>query len=87
MSTSSGSVSPMTAADAGLMMPAFSRAMSASVGPANSVWSMPMLVITATWASTTLVASQRPSSPTSTTATSTATSANQRKAAAVTASK
>ena len=27
------------------MIPAFSRAMSASVGPANSVWSIPMLVI------------------------------------------
>ena len=50
MSTSSGSVSPITAAESGLMMPAFSRAMSASVGPANSVWSMPMLVTTATWA-------------------------------------
>ena len=32
------------------MMPAFSRAMWASVGPANSVWSMPMLVTTATCA-------------------------------------
>ena len=85
--TSAGSVSPITAALAGLMMPAFSRAMSASVGPANSLWSMPMLVTTATWASTTLVASQRPSSPTSTTATSTAMSENQRRAAAVTASK
>ena len=82
-STSSGSVSPMTTADAGLMIPAFSRAMSASVGPANSLWSMPMLVTTATWASTTLVASHRPSRPTSTTATSTAVSANQRNAAAV----
>ena len=71
----------------GLMIPAFSRAMSASVGPANSVWSMPMFVTTATWASTTLVASHRPSSPTSITATSTAMSANQRNAAAVHASK
>src|SRR5690606_17506407 len=40
-----------------------------------------------TWASTTLVASHRPSMPTSITPTSTATSANHRKAAAVTASK
>ena len=69
------------------MIPAFSRAMSASVGPANSLWSMPMFVITATCASTTFVASHRPSSPTSTTATSTAMSANQRNAAAVQASK
>ena len=61
--------------------------MSVSVGPANSLWSMPMLVTTATWAWTTLVASQRPSRPTSTTATSTAVSANQRNAAAVHASK
>ena len=87
MSTRSGSVSPTTTALPGLMMPAFSRAMSASSGPANSVWSSPMLVITATWAFTTLVASQRPSMPTSMTPTSTATSANQRNAAAVTASK
>ena len=69
------------------MIPAFSRATSTSVGPANSLWSIPMFVITATWAVTTLVASHRPSSPTSTTATSTAVSANQRKAAAVHASK
>ena len=82
-----GSVSPITTAEPGLMMPAFSRAMSPSVGPANSLWSIPMLVITATWASTTLVASHRPSRPTSITATSTAASANQRNAAAVHASK
>ena len=37
--------------DPGLTMPAFSRAMSASVGPANSVWSRPTLVTTATCAS------------------------------------
>ena len=35
--TSSGSVSPMTTALPGLMMPAFSRAMSAVVGPAYSL--------------------------------------------------
>ena len=50
----------------GLTMPAFSRAMSASVGPAYSVWSSPTLVTTATWPSATFVASQRPSRPTST---------------------
>ena len=82
-----GSVSPMIAAESGLMIPAFSRATSASVGPANSLWSIPMLVMTATWASTTLVASHIPSRPTSITPTSTAVSANHRKAAAVHASK
>ena len=71
----------------GLMIPDFSAAMWPLVGPANSLWSMPMLVMTATCASHTLVASQRPSSPTSTTATSTARSANQRNAAAVVVSK
>ena len=69
------------------MIPAFSRAMSASVGPANSLWSIPMFVTTATWACTTFVASHLPSSPTSTTATSTAVSANHRNAAAVHVSK
>jgi hypothetical protein len=48
---------------------------------------MATLVMTATCASTTFVASQRPSMPTSTTATSMATSANQRNAHAVTISK
>ena len=38
----------MTTALPGLMIPAFSRAMSAVVGPANSLWSIPMLVTTAT---------------------------------------
>jgi hypothetical protein len=85
--TIAGSVSPITAADVGSMIPAFSRAMSASVGPASSLWSIPMFVTTATCARTTFVASHLPSSPTSTTATSTAVSANQRNAAAVHASK
>jgi hypothetical protein len=57
------------------------------VGPANSVWSSPTLVTTATTGSTTLVASQVPSIPTSTTATSTGASAKHQKAAAVTISK
>ena len=48
--TIAGSVSPITAAPVGSMIPAFSRATSASVGPANSLWSMPMFVTTATWA-------------------------------------
>ena len=83
----SGSVSPRTSVEPGFTMPAFSRATSASVGPAYSVWSSPTLVTTATWPSPTFVASHRPSSPTSTTATSTAASANVRKAAAVRISK
>jgi len=37
ISTISGAVSPHTTALPGLMMPAFSRAMSTLVGPANSV--------------------------------------------------
>ena len=60
----------------GSTMPAFSAAMSASVGPMYSTWSMLTLVTTATSASTTLVASPVPPRPTSTTATSTATSPN-----------
>ncbi len=68
------------------MMPAFSVAIARRQSPTPSVWSNPMLVMTATSASTTLVASNRPSSPTSITATSTATSANHASAAAVTSS-
>ncbi len=67
----------------GLTMPAFSPATSARVGPRNSTWSRPTLVTTATSASTTLVASQRPPSPTSKIATSTGRSANHSMAAAV----
>ena len=68
------------------MMPAFSAAMSATVSPRYSAWSMPIGVITATGASTTLVASHRPPIPTSTTATSTGASANAANAIAVTTS-
>ena len=50
------------------------------------MWSTPIGVITATGASTTLVASQRPPRPTSTTATSTGASANAANAIAVTTS-
>ena len=46
--TSSGSVSPSTSVEPGFTMPAFSAAMSASVGPAYSEWSKPTLVTTAT---------------------------------------
>ena len=84
--TRSGSVSPITAADP-VDDP---RLLPRHVGqrrPGELVVVHADVVITATWASTTFVASQRPSSPTSITATSTATSANQRNAAAVHASK
>ena len=57
--------------------------MSAMSVPRYSVWSMPIGVITATGASTTLVASQRPPMPTSTTATSIGASANAANAIAV----
>ncbi|OLT18823.1 hypothetical protein BJF78_11470 [Pseudonocardia sp. CNS-139] len=82
----SGSVSPSTSVAPGRTMPAFSRATSARVGPARSVWSSPTLVTTATDPSTTFVASQRPSMPTSTTATSTARCPSSQNAAAVSAS-
>ena len=58
----------MTATESGLMMPALLPAISVSVSPRYSVWSMPIGVITATAASATLVESQVPPSPTSTTA-------------------
>jgi hypothetical protein len=69
------------------MIPAFSDATRRRQSPVPSVWSLPTLVITATWPSATLVASQRPSSPTSITARSTATWLNQENAAAVSRSK
>ena len=68
-------------------MPAFSSATRRRQSPRPLVWSLPMLVTTATCPSATLVASQRPSRPTSTAATSTATWLNQAKAAAVSSSK
>ena len=71
----------------GLMMPAFSTAICATVSPRYRVWSSATGVITATWPSATLVASQEPPMPTSTTATSTGASANAAYAIAVTTSK
>ena len=65
------------------MMPAFSAAISAMVVPRYSEWSIPMGVITATGASMTLVASQRPPIPVSMIAISTGASANAAKAIAV----
>lgn len=61
--------------------------MSARVGPRYSTWSRLTFVTTATRPSTTFVASHSPPIPTSTTAQSTATSANQVRAAAVMISK
>ena len=55
--TSSGEVSPSTSRESGFTMPAFSAAMRWRQSPRPSVWSWPMLVTTATSASTTLVAS------------------------------
>ena len=66
-----------------MMIPALLPAISAMVSPRYSVWSMPIGVITATGASTTLVESQVPPSPTSMTATSTGASANAANAIAV----
>ena len=58
------------------MIPAFSRAMPSTSLPRYSAWSRPIGVITATVPSATLVASQRPPSPTSTMPASTGASAN-----------
>ena len=71
----------------GLMMPAFSRAISVTVRPSRWVWSRSIGVTTATPASATLVASQVPPRPTSTTATSIGASAKAAKAIAVMISK
>ena len=62
----------------GLMMPAFSPAMSARVGPRNSTWSSPTLVTTATWRRPRWWRPSGRPGPTSKTATSTGRSANQR---------
>ncbi len=64
-----------TATAPDLMIPDFSTAISPVVSPSLSVWSSPIGVITATAESMTLVASQEPPMPTSTTATSTGASA------------
>ena len=50
------------------MMAAFSAAMASTVSPRMAVWSSPTPVIAATLGDTTLVASQRPPRPTSSTA-------------------
>lgn len=70
-----------------LMMPPFSRAISPGVAPRRSVWSRLIGVITATEPSITLVASQVPPMPTSTTAASTGASAKAAYAMPVSTSK
>ena len=66
------------------MMAAFSPAIVSSVSPRKSTWSMEIGVMTlASGAGTTLVASSRPPSPTSSSSASAGWSANSRKAAAV----
>src|SRR5512144_2437823 len=70
----------------GCTMPAFSRALSATVAP-SSGWSSAIGVTTTTGACTTFVASHSPPIPTSRTATSTGASANAANAIAVSSSK
>ncbi len=69
------------------MIPAFSRAMSCGRAPRYFAWSTLIGPITATVPSATLVASQDPPMPTSTTATSTGASVNAENAIATTVSK
>ena len=83
----SGVVSPITTGTPGLIMPAFSPAISSSVFPKNCVWSKLMLVMTQSSGVMMFVQSSRPPSPTSTTAMSTFFSAKYLKASAVVSSK
>ena len=68
-------------------MPTFSTAIAAGVSPRYFAWSTSIGVSTATFASITLVASQAPPMPTSTTAASTGASAKAAYAIATTVSK
>ena len=83
----SGSLSPTTTGTHGLMMPAFSKAISGSVSPRMLQWSSPMLVITESTGVTIFVLSKRPPRPVSITATSTPSEANHSKAIIVDISK
>ena len=78
-----GAGSPTTAGRPGRRIPAFSRPMASRSGPSHSLWSRPSCVITATSGSTTLTASRRPPSPTSSSATSTSARASSHSAARV----
>ena len=77
----------MTTVAPSLITPTFSRAMATGVSPRYFAWSTAIGVITATLASTTLVASQAPPMPTSTTAASTGASAKAAYAMPTTVSK
>jgi len=74
-SSVAASASPSTAVAPGFTIPALSWAMASTVSPSTSVWSSETFVHTATVDATTFVASKVPPRPTSTTATSTASSA------------
>ena len=82
-----GSLSPTTTGTSGLIMPAFSKAISGNVSPSMSQWSSPILVMTLSSGVMILVLSSLPPRPVSITATSTPRSANQLKAMAVVISK
>ncbi len=83
----SPSASPTTTGVPDLMIPAFSRAMSAGVFPSSWVWSRDMFVITHMSGERMLVLSSRPPRPVSTTDTSTLCRAKQSKAIIVVSSK
>lgn len=63
-------VTPLTTGTRGLTIPAFWNAIASAVVPSCAVWSSPTDVITLTSGRQTFVLSNRPPSPTSTTATS-----------------
>ncbi len=81
-SIASGSCGQLTVGTPRLTMPAFSNATFARVPPKTSVWSIPMRAIAQSAGVTTFVASRRPPSPHSTTATSQAVSEKCTKATA-----
>ena len=83
----SGSRTPLIVGRPGLMMPAFSKAIFASVSPRICVWSKLMLVMIDSIGSQTLVESKRPPRPTSTMAKSTRRRTKCRKPRAVPISK
>ena len=78
MTARASPVAPVAATSPRSMIAAFSRAIAVTVDPSRSVWSRPTLVTTATPPSQAWVASSRPPSPTSTSATSRADSAKCR---------
>ena len=86
-SAASGGCAAITTCAPSKTIPAFSVAISASVVPSSGTWSSPTGSRTQVPACTTLVASQLPPSPTSSTATSTGASANAAKAIPVSTSK